>query len=172
MKIKLVEPGWEGYSDYLGPVLFKDGVSVDDVSQAEASRLASIVGIETLEGKNPSPAQMILDSWSGPMTVATLATADKLPVAPGKSWTEAELAALGDEKGIKGLRAVGDPLGVKGTSIPDLIAKIVAATKQPEVTPVAAEGADGAEAAAAAAAAATVAADPAVAAADAANAAA
>ena len=133
MKIKLVEPGWETFSDYLGFVLFKDGESVEDVSPAEAARLASIVRIETLEGRNPSPAQMILDNWSGPMIVATTDTADAAkaasPAAPAKSWTQEELSAIADERGIKGLREIGDDLGLKGTGIADLIAKIVEATK-------------------------------------------
>lgn len=131
MHIKLVQPGWETFSDYLGFTLFKDGVSVEEVSPSEAARLASIVGIETLDGRNPSPAQMILDTWSGPMAVATSETADKQVQAPSvvKSWTAEELSAIGDEKGIKGLREIADPLGLKGTSIPDLIAKIAEATK-------------------------------------------
>ena len=133
MKIKLVEPGWETFRDYLGFVLFKDGESVEDVSPAEAARLASIVRIETLEGRNPSPAQMILDNWSGPMIVATTDTADAAkaasPAAPVKSWTQEELSAIADERGIKGLREIGDDLGLKGTGIADLIAKIVEATK-------------------------------------------
>ena len=133
MKIKIVEPGWETFSEYLGFTLFKDGESVEDVSPAEAARLASIVRIETLEGRNPSPAQMILDNWSGPMIVATTDTADAAKVAllaaPAKSWTQEELSAIADEKGIKGLREIGDGLGLKGTGIADLIAKIVEATK-------------------------------------------
>ena len=133
MKIKLVEPGWETFSEHLGFTLFKDGESVEDVSPAEAARLASIVRIETLEGRNPSPAQMILDNWSGPMIVATTDTADAAKVAllaaPAKSWTQEELSAIADEKGIKGLREIGDDLGLKGTGIADLIAKIVEATK-------------------------------------------
>lgn len=133
MKIKLVEPGWETFSDHLGFVLFKDGESVEDVSPAEAARLASIVRIETLEGHNPSPAQMILDNWSGPMIVATTDTADAAkaasPAAPTKSWTQEELSAIADEKGIKGLREISDPLNIKGTGIADLIARIVEATK-------------------------------------------
>lgn len=129
MKIKIVEPGWETFSDHLGFVLFKDGVSVEDVSPAEAARLASIVRIETLEGRNPSPAQMILDNWSGPMIVATTDTADAAMAASAVSWTQEELSAIADEKGIKGLREIGDALGVKGTGISDMISKIVEATK-------------------------------------------
>lgn len=133
MKIKIVEPGWETFSEYLGFTLFKDGESVEDVSPAEAARLASIVRIETLEGRNPSPAQMILDNWSGPMIVATTDTADAAkaasPSAPAKSWTQEELSAIADEKGIKGLREISDPLNIKGTGIADLIARIVEATK-------------------------------------------
>lgn len=136
MKIKLVQPGWETFSDYLGYTLFKDGTSVEEVSPAEAARLASIVSIETLDGKNPSPAQKILDNWSAPMAVATTQTADTAAApAVHKSWTASELEAIADEKGIKGLREIGDALGVKGTGIADLVAKIVDATKQPETQP-------------------------------------
>lgn len=132
MHIKLVEPGWETFSDYLGFTLFQDGVSVEQVSPNEAARLASIVRIETLDGHNPSPAQKILDSWSAPMGVATSLTADQLPQGPivaGKSWTADELSAVADEKGIKGLREIADPLNIKGAGIADLIARIVEVTK-------------------------------------------
>lgn len=132
MHIKLVEPGWETFSDYLGFTLFQDGVSVEQVSPNEAARLASIVRIETLDGQNPSPAQKILDNWSAPMGVATSLTADQLPQGPivtGKSWTADELSAVADEKGIKGLREIADPLNIKGTGIADLIARIVEVTK-------------------------------------------
>ena len=67
------------------------------------------------------------------MIVATTDTADAAkaasPAAPAKSWTQEELSAIADEKGIKGLREIGDDLGLKGTGIADLIAKIVEATK-------------------------------------------
>lgn len=141
MHIKLVEPGWETFSDYLGFTLFQDGVSVEQVSPNEAARLASIVRIETLDGHNPSPAQKILDNWSAPMGVATSLTADQLPQGPivaGKSWTVDELSAVADEKGIKGLREIADPLNIKGTGIADLIARIVEVTKA-QVAPDASE---------------------------------
>ena len=131
MKIKLIESGWIGFTGMLGVVEFVDGESVNDVSHAEASRLASIVQIETLDGTNPSPAQQILDAWTGNMGNATSDTADTAPAAPvaaGKSWTTAELEELADKDGIKGLREIAEPLGLRGNSIVELIAKVVAAT--------------------------------------------
>lgn len=134
MKIKLIEPGWASLTGMFGVVEFVDGVSVHEVSQAEASRLASIVQIETLDGVNPSPAQQILDSWSGPMASATSDTADVAPatVAAGKVWTAVELEGIADKDGIKGLREIAEPIGARGNSIAELIGKIVAANPKTE----------------------------------------
>lgn len=144
MKIKLIESGWISFTGMLGVVEFADGVSVQDVSHAEASRLASIVQVETLDGVNPSPAQQILDAWTGDMGNATTDTADKTPAVPaavGKSWTSAELEELADKSGIKGLREVAEPLGLRGNSIVELIAKVVAATATSEAPAAAPEAA-------------------------------
>lgn len=43
--------------------------------------------------------------------------------------TREELEAIADEKGISGLREIGNELGVKSNSIEDLIGKILAAQK-------------------------------------------
>lgn len=129
MKIKLTGAGYEGYTGHFGVVEFVDGVSVEDVSDIEAQRLASIVPIETLEGRNPSPAQVILDTYSQPLEHATLQTSQESGVsdAPAVGYTAEELAAIADKGGIKALRAIGEPLGLRGNSITDLMGKILAA---------------------------------------------
>jgi hypothetical protein len=48
----------------------------------------------------------------------------------GKVWTRAELEAVADKDGIKGLRDVATPMGVKGVAIPKLIDDILAAQTQ------------------------------------------
>lgn len=129
MKIKIVEPGWAGFSGQFGAVEFADGVSIEDVSAAEARTLAGLVQIETLEGKNPSATQQLLDAHhNAPRQVEPLKHIPEAPPAPAaaKVWTQDELAAVADASGIKGIREIADPLGLKDNSIAELMAKILA----------------------------------------------
>lgn len=140
MRIKIVEPGWERYSGQLGWTNFTNGVSDDEVSKAEAQHLAAVVRIEEFDvatgagtGKSPSVAQVILDTQRAAMSPATLVTADKVPpaaVMPAKVYTPDELAAIADAEGIKGIRRVSDALGLKGTSIAELIGKVLQAQEE------------------------------------------
>jgi hypothetical protein len=131
MKIKLVQPGYENMTGFFGCVEFIDGVSVDEVSEIEARRLGSVVAIRTLEGKDPSAAQMLIDLQSEPMALATT-----VPDAPEElvllDHTPESLAAVADAGGIAGIRAIAGPLGIKGTSIAELIGKVLAVSKRRE----------------------------------------
>lgn len=125
MKIKIIEPGWAGFTGDFGMVDFVDGVSVDDVSRVEAARLGGLVAIETLEGVNPSASQILLDAHSAPAKVVTLVhIPDTAP--EGKVFTAEELGEVADKGGIKAIRAISDPMGLKDNSITELIAKILA----------------------------------------------
>lgn len=56
MKIKIVEPGNESFTGQLGNVQFADGVSVADVTHAEATAIAAIFRCEwVLQGDEPIP---------------------------------------------------------------------------------------------------------------------
>lgn len=123
MKIRMIQAGWEGYTGNFGGVEFADGVSVVDVLSRDASRLANIVQIERLDGTNPSASQVALDSKCTPMQVQGEAAAP----APRAAYARAELEEIAGKGGIKALRAVGDPLGVKANGIADLIELILAA---------------------------------------------
>lgn len=127
MKIKITEPGWAGFTGDFGMVDFVDGVSVDDVSRVEQSRLAGIIAIETVDGTNPSASQALLDAHVKPAAVQTLAhIVDTPAVVETKVWTSDELAAVADKEGIKGIRAIAEPMGLKDNTIADLMAKILA----------------------------------------------
>jgi hypothetical protein len=128
MKVKIVEPGWAGFTGQFGVFDFVDGVSVEDIGRADAAQLAALVAIENAEdGTNPSDAQRLIDTYSG--TVAPEGTkpadAPELPPEPGKVYTPDELAAAADKGGIKAVRAIADPLGIRGTSIAQLIGQIL-----------------------------------------------
>lgn len=126
MKIKLVQKGWEGYTGNFGGVDFRGGVSVIDVSDGEARRLANIVRIDRLDGTNPSSSQQALDSKSKPMGVFGADPITGKP-EPKLQFTQEQLEGIADEKGIKGLREIGDAYGVKATGIAELIAQIMKA---------------------------------------------
>lgn len=127
MRIRIVQPGWEAFTGNFGSIEFSDGVSVTEVSNIEASRVAAVVRVETLQGKDPSMAQRIIDAHHepAPEQAATVAVAE-LPPADKPSYTAEELAAVADKHGIKGLREIADPLGIKANSISELIARILA----------------------------------------------
>lgn len=129
MKIKITQPGWGGYTGLLGMVEFVDGVSVDDCSRADASHIGGIVSIEDVEtGRNPSAAQLIVDSASVKAPVEVVVVPEKAAAPAGvKVYSRAELEAIGDARGIKGIRDVSDLMDVKGNSIPLLIEKILQA---------------------------------------------
>ncbi|MDP9155286.1 MAG: PhoH family protein [Pseudomonadota bacterium] len=109
MKIRLLQPGWETMTGNFGGVEFVDGLSVGDVTAREAQRISNTVVCELEDGTNPSSTQAVLESYSRPMEVA-----GEAPAAPKPArYSEAELEAIAGEKGIKGLREIGDVLGVK-----------------------------------------------------------
>jgi hypothetical protein len=125
MKLKITEPGWINFSGNFGGIEFVDNVSVRDVTELEAFRLANLVRIENLEdGKNPSSSQQALDSIC--MSMAVGMDDPKNPVGNETSaqptlYTLAQLEAIADEKGIKGIREISDPMDIKSTSIKSLI---------------------------------------------------
>lgn len=61
MKIRITDPGFAGFNGHLGTAFFVDGVC-DDVSPAEAERMASILSFEEVDtGLNPSVTQRMVD---------------------------------------------------------------------------------------------------------------
>lgn len=125
MKIRITEPGWQGFSGLLGSVEFLDGVSIEDVAKSEASHLAGIVAIETLDGKNPSASQTIIDSGVIHAPVEVKVKVDD-PALAVTDHTVESLSELADKGGIKALRAIAEPMGIKANSISELIEKVMA----------------------------------------------
>ena len=147
MKIKITQPGWEGYNGDLGAFAFVGGVSVEDVGRADAAFLAGIVSIENVaDGKNPSMSQRIIDNYGNEAVVEGESPA---PVVESKSvYTKEYLESIADAVGIKGIREIADPLSLKANSISELIEKIL--TLQVETDAAAALAAKAAAAATAA----------------------
>lgn len=146
MKLRLTQPHYETFTGQMGTVFFQDGLSTADVKPSDAVRMASQFLCQWEDGSTASVAQSILDhahttTNSLPVEInadQALATQraeaaqmsgyetqpDGTP-APSKRYTEDELSAIADERGIKGLRAIAEPLGVKGNSIAEMIRAIM-----------------------------------------------
>lgn len=121
MKIRMVQAGYEGFTGSFGGVDFVDGESAFDVDHRTAARLANIVKIKREDGSNPSTAQLVLDSQTRPMAVIpTIA-----PAAERVEYSQEYLEGVASDRGIKGLREIGDTLGVKATGIGELIRLIL-----------------------------------------------
>jgi hypothetical protein len=145
-KIRMIQPGYEGFNGQFGIHEFVDGVSVETISPLEATVLAGLIQFETVpevEGEvpvNPSYAQKVLDERDTQLAAGSFPTADEQEVAVAefgpadtKVYTEAELEAIADAGGIKAVRKISDPLGLKATSIAALIAGILKLQPKPEV---------------------------------------
>lgn len=149
MKIRLKQKGFENYTGQMGAILFKDGVSVRDVSEFDKRRLAGVMYIVDENGVQVSTRQDASDAvavvgrdtkeqapivervggddsempvFTHPEKKATKAEPKK--VETSVRYTKAELEAIADEKGINGLREIASPLGIKATSIRKLIEEI------------------------------------------------
>lgn len=121
MKLKLTQPGYEYMNGYLGITEFKDGVSINDIAPRDARNIAISIGCEYEDGSSPNPAQNLLDGMHD-----KAGEAKEISFAPPPpKFTRAELEEMADKGGIKALRAVATPLGIKGTSIAELIAELL-----------------------------------------------
>lgn len=139
MKIKLIEQGYDSFNGYFGTVLFENGVSVSDVSDAEARFFASILQVRCMDDSDPganSQYQNALLMEAKSVTMPTQAELDKLArdSQPQEvkeesvvGYTREQLEEIADKSGINGLREIGDMLNVKGTSIAKLINAILSA---------------------------------------------
>jgi hypothetical protein len=120
-------------------VEFKDGVSVDPISPSIAARIAGTMRCEmTDSGLNPSHTQSMVDRLNdaAPVVEPMERQTEEQSTLEGQTLVTAEqdatkhskesLEAIADSSGIKGLREIADPLGIKAQSIADLIEKILA----------------------------------------------
>lgn len=135
MKIKFVPVSMQTYTGPFGLVTFVNGVSVEDVSQQQASRIASNYPCEWENGTPVSnAAQAYQDTLNTPAPSIQVEVAPKTPAKPvvkatvaPLEFTEQSLGAIADEQGIAGLRTIAERFGVKGTAIRVLIDGILKA---------------------------------------------
>lgn len=137
MRIKITEKGWAGFTGHMGSVEFVDGISVDDIGQGDAAHLASLISVENVaNGQNPSVAQRLIDVQDVSMPVEKQVVAS---IAAPSDHSKESLEKIADAQGIKGVREIAEPMGLKGNSISELIDKVLKAQSEAAVAAAAAQ---------------------------------
>lgn len=146
MKLRLTQGGFENYTGQMGVVWFENGLSTTDVLPIDGIRISAAIGATWEDGTASNVGDMYLNNMDVPAhvgvgTINTMSIEPEAPapqqgevnvIAPSTVYTEEMLAKIADEKGIAGIREVGDQFGVKGTSIVGLIAAILKAQVKPQ----------------------------------------
>ena len=159
MKLRITQKGFENYSGQMGMILFKDGLSVYDVSERDANRLSALfnvtwetgeyvkitkvevepsapVGRETYLAPSDGKPEVVAGNDGSVVYVESTIADSDAPVKVTKRYSIEELEAIADKEGIVGVRKVAAPLGIRGTSINGLIEQILSVagkeTKLPE----------------------------------------
>jgi len=136
--VKIDQKGYEKFSDFMCGYEFKDGVSIGSLSQRDAERLGSLVRIvnvdDNLQINRASSMDSVLRPKVKPAQVEMNLDVDTEAElvdesSDSETYTEAQLAAIASSEGLLGLRLIGDPLGVKATSISKMIQGILQAQK-------------------------------------------
>lgn len=147
MKIKITEPGWQGFSDVLSGVPFDKGVSAREVSRPEADAISAVIRVQIVDGGEDDcgVAERLVRGNTTRAEVAEQAkraeqaeldaerekrkkaAEEKAKELAGQLYTAEQLEAIADEKGITGLREIAKPLGVSDRSIAGLIREILKA---------------------------------------------
>lgn len=127
MKIKIIEAGYEGFTGQLGIYEFENGITVDDVGRGDAAALGAMLSVVDAEtGLNPSETQRMINMAGVPAPVETSGIVAQT-AATSTDLTRADLEAIADASGIKGIREIAEVLSIKGNAISELIDKILAA---------------------------------------------
>ncbi|AMB48268.1 hypothetical protein [Methylobacterium sp. AMS5] len=150
-RIKITQPGWEGFNGDFGMVEFADGVSVDLVSKRQLVVIAATIAVEEVdEDGNSLGKPGLQDNMDGaaivpaPVLTPLARASDEDVKAEAKAdakkakepkldplaltfHSKEELEAIAEKKGIGGLREIGDVLKVKGRSINELVKEILKA---------------------------------------------
>lgn len=136
MRVKIVEPGWEGYTGNFGVAVFENGVA--ELSELEANRVGAAVRIVELNEDDEEDGVVNIGheitktkDMSAPVEERVEVTEEPAPkteeVEEREVHTREQLEAIADAEGIKGLRVIADPLGIKSTKMLELIEKIMEA---------------------------------------------
>jgi antitoxin component HigA of HigAB toxin-antitoxin module len=145
-KIKIAVQGWECFSGMLGNITFKDGISEEIVSIKDRERIGGTIYVEEFDEENPDLPGEQVGSTVSILKIGDIAAementleyglkessdaeilVTKTKQSDRKIYPLEELEAIATEKGIKAIRELAVPYDLKGTSIQDLIDRILKA---------------------------------------------
>lgn len=146
MKLRLTQEHYETFTGQMGVVFFEDGLSTTDVKPSDAVRMAAQFLCAWEDGTTASVAQSILDHSHATIgTIGVEMNADQAMAQQSREsidaaaklvdprlsevkvtfYTQKQLSEIADSQGIKGLRAIAEPLGIKSNSIKEMIDALV-----------------------------------------------
>lgn len=141
MRIKIVEAGWEGFSDWMGPVKFTNGISDEDIADHVLMNISGSIRVVEYKDEGGGTqvgfaANAVNNRDTGapvdplvlrdvPFTEGTPEQPPAPEAAPETIYSYDDLAEIADLKGISGLREIGERLGVRARAINDLMAGIL-----------------------------------------------
>lgn len=138
MKLRITQKHYETYTGQMGITFFENGLSVTDVINSVAGRMAAVMQCEWEDGSPANVGHIYLNNlhMEAPVEgqrqphaeapLAPLAAQGVAAIIP-KAYTEEQLGEIADKSGISGLREIADPMGLKSNSIGGLIQAIMAA---------------------------------------------
>lgn len=155
-RVTIKKAGWEGFTGEFGGHRFKNGVSLDLLTEVTCDRIAAIIPCEDENGVTLGYTNRLhrlrainpdIPNAHVSRTLAdVLNEEDKSPEDALKEEADRvksgvidealkdnpqlsydQLLAVADKDGIAGLREIAEPYGVRGRAIPDLIAAILRA---------------------------------------------
>lgn len=135
-RLRITEKGWRNYNGHFGGIEFKDSLSVEMVDPTIAARLGSLIRLEAVDtGEQTGYAAELQRTHEDRAAVVperprgeTTPSAHLAPEANAvPKHSRESLEAVADAHGIAGLRAIAEPMGVKGRGISELIEEILKA---------------------------------------------
>jgi hypothetical protein len=127
-KVRIDAPGWEGFSDLLGGVPFKNGVSERELTPQEVLRLGACIRLVKVENDEQVGASTVMASSRNVSASVEeplqKASTDQRPEVEPK-YSRDKLEEIASEGGIKAIREVAKEFDVKGVEINKMIDEVM-----------------------------------------------
>lgn len=136
--VRIAAPGWEGYSDLLGGVPFKDGVSERPLTPQEMARIGASIKLVKVDSDEQVGASTIMAcsrNISAEVVPALKKASEATPKEVEPKYSKDRLEEIASEGGIKAIREIAKEFDVKGVEISkmiDEIMKVQLGTKEEE----------------------------------------
>lgn len=139
-RVKIIAKGFEGYNGIIEGVEFKDGTSVEPLSQFSAERVGAFMKVVDADTEQPLGLGYRMANARGQgveprealQKIERTKTGKKKESIKAKAkevhydFTKEDLEKVADKEGIGGLRKVAEQYDVRGRSIAEIIGSLMA----------------------------------------------